>query len=196
MDKPIIIAICGKSASGKDTLANWMIGDFKYKNIPVNKIVSYTTRPPRMNEKNGEDYYFISAKEFLNEAEKGNFLEYSRFRGWHYGTNKKTVLDNKINIGVFNMDGIKSLLRRKNDYKIIVIYLEESLFYRLQRSRDRENTWKIEFFRRAFVDWIDFKDIRYFLNGFTYKIHLKNIDNVIRKTNIVEKYLQNIGIID
>ena len=38
--RPVIIAVCGKSATGKDTLANWLSSMLKINNIPVNIIIS------------------------------------------------------------------------------------------------------------------------------------------------------------
>ena len=57
-----IIALFGKSASGKDTIQNYMCKN--YKN--THKIISCTTRPPRVNEVNGKDYFFISQDDFYN----------------------------------------------------------------------------------------------------------------------------------
>ena len=66
-DRPVIIAICGKSATGKDTLAAWLLSMLKVINVPTNIIVSDTTRPPRFKEENGVDYYFLTENKFNNK---------------------------------------------------------------------------------------------------------------------------------
>ena len=92
ISKPIIIAICGKSASGKDSLAS-MLKTYLWASCGLNtkNIISCTTRPARINEFEGQDYYFINTAQFLEYAQKKEFLEYTDFRGWHYGTDRKSV---------------------------------------------------------------------------------------------------------
>lgn len=150
--KPIIIAICGKSASGKDTLAHELVCVLENEKIPVQYIVSDTTRPPRVAEQNGIDYNFISHFNFIQNQRAKLYLENSYFRGWQYGTHKNSISKSKINVGVFNPDGIKSLRRYRQNLLIIPVYLEEDVIIRLRRSYNREGKFKFEFLRRAFVD--------------------------------------------
>ena len=55
----------GKSSSGKDTVFRELL---KKKTLNLEKIVLYTTRPPREDEKNGIDYYFVN-QEILEKME-------------------------------------------------------------------------------------------------------------------------------
>jgi guanylate kinase len=48
--------------------------------------VSYTTRPPRANEREGEDYHFVSPTLFQKMIEGGEFLEWAEVLGNRYGT--------------------------------------------------------------------------------------------------------------
>ena len=74
------IVLVGKAAAGKDHLRKVLEGrGFSYA-------VSYTTRPPRINEIDGRDYYFISEIEFMNLIHRGFFQEWVEFNGWRYGT--------------------------------------------------------------------------------------------------------------
>ena len=52
-----VIAICGKSAAGKDTLLQEIL---KLNRPDVHEIISCTTRPPREGEVHGKNYYFLS----------------------------------------------------------------------------------------------------------------------------------------
>lgn len=139
MTKSVILAICGKSAVGKDSLAKQLIYEFTNRKIPFNYIVSDTTRPPRANERNGIDYYFITDKEFMQNKNKNKYIECSNFRHWNYGTSKNSISLNTINIGVFNLDGIKSLRKYRKQFLIIPIFLDEDLIVRLRRSYKRES---------------------------------------------------------
>ena len=79
--------VTGASATGKSTLLRNM-AQFGYKILP-----SYTTRQPRPEEKNGEDYIFLSEAAFLEKIEKGGgILEenvsscFLKASGVYYGT--------------------------------------------------------------------------------------------------------------
>lgn len=56
---PIVIGICGKSASGKDYTATRLVEEYKKIGIPAKKVISYTTRPPREGEVDGVDYHLL-----------------------------------------------------------------------------------------------------------------------------------------
>lgn len=53
--------------------------------------VSYTTRPPRPDEQEGKDYYFISDKAFRDRINQGEFAEWEEYSGNLYGTSTKTM---------------------------------------------------------------------------------------------------------
>lgn len=192
MTKPVIVAICGKSASGKDTLAKaFQKGGYGFTNI-----VSDTTRPPRQGEVDGINYNFIPPREFTKRMRQEEYLEFSEFRGWYYGTNKQSV-SGSVNIGVFNMDGIVSLLQfsRKDEYTIIPVYLKVNVFTRLCRSIKRERKISLEMIRRVLADWFDFIDADLWLECFPQYVVVKNLktmqdyDNLTQ--HIVDTYLSD-----
>lgn len=54
--------------------------------------VSCTTRPPRGQEVNGREYYFISVEEFKKRIENNDFIEYEQvYEGLYYGTLKEEI---------------------------------------------------------------------------------------------------------
>lgn len=172
--KPKIYAICGKSAAGKDTFAMLLEDHYWNLTMPAKIIISDTTRPPRINEKDGIDYNFISRDQFLKNAEKNKYLEWSYFRGWHYGTNKNSIKEGMINIGVFNVDGLKKLHKYLDRYNIIPIYLKVNWFTRLKRSIKREHKFKLEYLRRMITDWKDFIGIKKILKTYPKYLYLVN----------------------
>ena len=133
MSKYKIIAICGKSASGKDSLLREVVR----KDSNFHEIVSCTTRPPRELEVDGVNYFFMSEEEFLNKKNNNEMLETSSFRDWFYGTSLEGVSEEKINVGVFNPTGINSLLN-DNRVDIYLVLVEASDKVRLIRSLRRE----------------------------------------------------------
>lgn len=81
IEHPIIFAICGKSASGKDTLAKWLSNYFSSFGLYVHNMTSCTTRPPREGEKDGEAYYFLNNTQFDKLIKERKLIEYTHFRG-------------------------------------------------------------------------------------------------------------------
>ena len=53
--------------------------------------ISATTRPPRRNEVNGKDYYFLTKEEFEKAIENGELLEWALVYDNYYGTPRKAV---------------------------------------------------------------------------------------------------------
>ena len=198
IEKPIIIAICGKSAVGKDTLANFLTDTFSSYNLKAHNMISVTTRPRRKNEQDKKDYYFINEQQFQYLVDNQKLIEHTHFRSWKYGVPFNEIKKGEINIGVFNLEGLDSLQRNKYEYTVIPVYLKEKLTVRLRRSRDREGRWRIEHFRRAFSDWIDFykAEKRYLskLNNGRY-IVLKQVNGVWRQSNQIITYLERWGIL-
>ena len=89
-----LIIITGPSGVGKGTVVKELLD--KEKDIWLS--VSATTRSPRMGEKDGENYYFISDEKFKDMIDKKEFLEWAQFAGNYYGTPLSTVKE-KIEMG-------------------------------------------------------------------------------------------------
>lgn len=82
-----LIIISGPSGAGKGTICKELAKD---SNIRIS--VSMTTRSPRDGEVDGKDYYFVTKDEFLDNIDKGGFLEYATNYGQNfYGTPKDKV---------------------------------------------------------------------------------------------------------
>lgn len=194
--KPIIIAICGASASGKDSLQHAMCRNRTYvchdmfsgDNIPVHGIVSCTTRPRRQYERNKYDYNFINDRQFQQLQKQKEFLETSKFRGWNYGTLKSEIMPG-VNIGVFNPEGLLSLIDYRDDYFIIPVYLNVNAGTRLIRSIRREGCFKWEYIRRMRADRQSFRDIHYLLGQFDMAIICKNDKSIEESLDYVERRL-------
>lgn len=153
MKKIKIIALFGPAGAGKDALQEIMVEEFGWHGI-----ISHTTRPIRENEKDGVAYHFTTQYNFANMIKQKNFLEYTRFNNWWYGTSINSLSQNEINIGVFNIDGIKTLLK-DDRIEVIPIYICVPDKIRLQRQLNREqNPNCLEICRRFLADDDDFKN--------------------------------------
>ena len=77
-----VFIISAPSGSGKSTLVTHLM-----KRVPGLRFsVSYTTRPARGQEREGQEYYFISREEFERRRDRGEFLEWADVFGNLYGT--------------------------------------------------------------------------------------------------------------
>ncbi len=85
--RPLLIVISAPSGTGKTTLCDRMIGEFR----PMKYQVSCTTRAPRDGEIDGVDYHFISEEQFTAKVATGKFLEHATVHGFMYGTLKDAV---------------------------------------------------------------------------------------------------------
>lgn len=78
----LIFIISAPSGTGKTTLVRELM-----KGLPGLRFsVSYTTRLPRPNEKEGMDYHFVTHSTFQKMVEKNEFLEWAEVLGNRYGT--------------------------------------------------------------------------------------------------------------
>lgn len=84
----LLIVLSAPSGGGKTTLCEQMLKH----NPNIARAVTCTTRAPRDGEKDGVDYYFLTAEDFLKRVQAGNFLEHATVYGNSYGTLKSEVL--------------------------------------------------------------------------------------------------------
>ncbi|MBT7064732.1 MAG: guanylate kinase, partial [Verrucomicrobia bacterium] len=85
--QPILVIVSAPSGTGKTTLCDRLlveIPDMVYS-------VSCTTRLPRGEEIDGEDYHFLTETDFKARIEQGAFLEYAVVHGHYYGTLRESV---------------------------------------------------------------------------------------------------------
>lgn len=87
-DRGLLVVISGPSGVGKGTVRKALF-DMKGHNLVYS--ISMTTRPPRNDETDGVDYYFVDEKTFLENIKEDKFLEWAKFVGHYYGTPKDEV---------------------------------------------------------------------------------------------------------
>lgn len=168
-----IVALFGPAGSGKDYIQKEIMKTIWGK-THLNEIISCTTRPPREGEIDGINYHFMSSsEEFFNWANMNKWLEFTNFRGWWYGTSIEYLSKDKINIGVFNITGIKAL-NENEEIECLPIYIKTFSKIRLLRQLQREIDPDCdEIIRRYLTDQNDFLNI-----PFEYKIIENNYNEV------------------
>ncbi len=108
-----LVLFCGPSGSGKTTIVHHLMQIFPTMRFSI----SATTRPPRPNETDGKDYYFLSPDEFRACVDNGDFLEWEEvYTDRYYGTLKSEVerILNEEHIALFDVDVEGGLQIRKH----------------------------------------------------------------------------------
>ena|SRR3989339_912593 len=135
-----VVIISGPTGSGESTITNAIIR--RHPNFA--RLVTATSRQPRLKEKHGKDYYFFSKDKFLSEVEKGNIIEYTyiKNRDSYYGTYKPD-LDEKLNRGLtvmVNVDGV-GVDYYKRKYKAVAIFIKPGSIEELRgRLKGRDSS--------------------------------------------------------
>ncbi len=86
----ILFVISGPSGVGKGTLREALL-----KSTPnLIDSISVTTRPARIGERDGREYFFMDRDKFENLIKQGEFLEWAQVYSNLYGTPKQFVQEN------------------------------------------------------------------------------------------------------
>jgi len=123
MQKHKLFLVIGPSGVGKGTA----ISRIKESTLDLFFPVSYTTREKRINEVDGQTYYFISKDEFENKIKQDDFLEYQVVHGTnYYGTDKRSIinqLQSKSVLREMDVAGVKDVLLNNKELPIVTIFI-------------------------------------------------------------------------
>jgi guanylate kinase len=170
-----MILLSGASASGKTEIAKLLA-----KKYGIVKAVTHTSRAPRLGERNGIDYFFVTKDEFVSLKEKGNFVETTLYNGNYYGTSKAQVTDLKC--VVVDPNGLKAFIALK-DPSVVTFYLLASEETRIARMRSRgDKPADIE--RRIQGDRVDFRPANIAPTDFSIVTDDKSLEELADKIYI------------
>lgn len=115
----MLLAIYGKSATGKSTLSKYLSDTYDYK-----EVITCTTRGKRDGETDGVDYIFVTDNEFYMLIKEGKMLEYNYYVKGMYGILKDSIeLKTRQNL-VVEPNGLHAINRKIDDERVISVYLE------------------------------------------------------------------------
>jgi len=136
-----LIIVSGPSGAGKSALAAAVVDRMP----AVAFSVSYTTRAPRGNERDGVEYHFVSREEFEALILGGTLLEWAEVYGNYYGTARE-YLDERLAQGAdvlldIDVQGARTIRNKRPDAVSVFILPPsyETLRARLESRRlDKE----------------------------------------------------------
>jgi guanylate kinase len=120
----LLLIISAPSGGGKTTLSQHLLA----VNPNTIRAITCTTRPPRDGEKDGIDYHFLDAGDFLKRVQAGNFLEHATVYGNSYGTLKSEVVtklrqgkDVLLNVDVQGAAAIRARAEDDEELKLALV---------------------------------------------------------------------------
>ncbi len=182
----LLIIISSPSGAGKTTICKKIIN----QDTKIKLSISHTTRPPRDNEINGVDYFFVSCDEFNGKILDQSFLEYAKVFGNYYGTSKKNVREllSRGSDVLFDIDwqGAAQILN-SNLAKIVTIFLvppsKEEVLERL-KDRSKETGDNHEAVQKRMLEY---ENEMSHSNEYNYVVVNENIEECTKKViDIIE----------
>lgn len=172
-----IVIISGPSGAGEDSIID---GLSQY--MPIERIITTSTRDMREGESQGDPYYFISHEEFAQGIEDGKFFEYAQqYNDNYYGVTFEEIERVKAaeGVGIWKID-YKGVIQAKElmpEIKTIFITAPLDILEKRIRSRDGVSD---EFVaeRMAYTkEWLEHADI------YDYQVENEEgkLDNTIEK---------------
>ena len=181
-----IFVLSAPSGCGKTTLLKKLLND---KDLNLIHSISMTSRPPREDEKNGVDYFFVSEKAFREKIKKGEFLEWEEIFGNLYGTPREFV-ERSLACGkniIFSID-VKGAMSIRGAYpkdSTLVFILPPSLEELEERLKKRRTDESYVISNRLKIA----KDEMSYKNRYDYSVVNDNLANAYDKLKeIISKH--------
>ena len=183
-----LICLMGKSCSGKDTIYKNLLKD---RELNLKVLRPYTTRPRRINEKEGIEYNFVTEEEYIAMRDRGLILEeraYDTMHGvWRYFTVRDAGLTDNENdlLYIGTLEAYVNLREALGNDKVIPIYIEVSDTVRIDRAVHREKKQAeprfAEMCRRFLADNEDFSDEKLKEAGVTVRFNNEDLNECLNR---------------
>jgi guanylate kinase len=142
-----LFVISAPSGAGKSTLCRALLAH----NPDLNYSISYTSRKPRGQERDGVEYHFISEDEFERGIESGRWAEWARVHGNYYGTSaadlqRQLARGSDVLLDI-DVEGTRQI-RKRFPESVTIFIMPPSMAALEQRLRQRGTDSETEIRRR------------------------------------------------
>jgi guanylate kinase len=123
-----IFVLIGPPSSGKSALMDYLLlNDSDY----LEPIVSYTTRNPKLGEKEGKNYYFITPAQYTDYLVKNEIIEEIKYLENSYGITrteiKRVQATGRNGLAILNLEGLRMLKKVLGPQNIVSIFIYRDL---------------------------------------------------------------------
>lgn len=142
MAKGKLLIFSAPSGCGKSTIINWLMSE--HPELKMKFSISCTSRPPRGQEQNGVEYFFLTPDEFRAKIANDEFVEYEEvYTDRFYGTLKSQV-EKQLEAGenvVFDVDvhGAMNIKKAYGD-QAMSLFIQPPSIAELQRRLEGRGT--------------------------------------------------------
>ncbi len=190
MNHGLLIILSSPSGAGKTTVCRRVLEE----DTRLSLSVSATTRPPRPEEKEGVDYFFLSPETFHFWILEGAFLEYAPVLDNWYGTLQKTV-QGQLEEGkdlLFDVDwqGGRAISQRAPEHTVRIFLLPPSLqeLERRLKSRGQDSQEVVEKrMAKAYQEINHWAEYDYVLVNEKIDQTVKNVQSIIQAERLKRK---------
>lgn len=191
-----IVYLMGKSSTGKDTIYKRLLAE---KEFGLVRIIPYTTRPIRIKEKNGGEYFFTDDEGFAALEKSGRVIEHREYQTCHGLWRYFTVDDGRIDlchnnyICIGTLESYESMKAYFGEAQMVPVLIELDDGIRLQRALDREKKQQApkyeEMCRRFLADSADFAEDKVRQAGITKRFQNNHLEQCLTE---IKKYISEI----
>ncbi len=169
-----IFYLMGKSSTGKDTLYKKLLRDPR---LNLQRLVTYTTRPIRVGEKEGKEYHFVDENAYERMKNCNQIIEsrvYHTYHGdWIYYTAQDEHIDTTQNDYII-IGTLEAYVKVRDFYGegvvvpiLITLNDGERLYRAYNRERKQKEPKYEELCRRFLADSVDFSEEKIAAAGIT-----------------------------
>jgi guanylate kinase len=191
--KGTLYVISAASGAGKTSLVSAVLDQLS--NLEVS--VSHTTRPPRVGEVDGVNYYFVDKETFVAMVNNGEFFESATVFGNMYGTSRQHIqeqlLKGKDVILEIDWQGARQIRQLMGDCKSIYIIPPsiEALRERLT-SRAQDNDEVInKRMHEAFSEMSHYAEFEYLIINDDFDEAKQNLAAIIMSERMLLEHQQH-----
>lgn len=136
-----LFIISAPSGAGKTSVAEGVVKILQ-KLMPIEKVITFTTRKIRPGEISEKDYHFISIKEFLTLKKDGGFLETTEYNGNYYGSPASIISKLKAGKSLIMVTDCTGAKNFKNNIfpDVVTIWLTVPSLEVLRQRLENRNT--------------------------------------------------------
>lgn len=184
-EEHVLICIMGKSASGKDFLANKLC-----ERTGLTQLISYTTRERRENE--GDTHIFVTEEDYERMKSEGKIAAFTQIGPYKYWSTTDQLYTNDCYI--IDFVGIKSLkaLNLPN-LRLVSVYINVPDSIREDRALNKRKDDRVKFMNRSFAERGQFREM---LKNADFDYAISNIEwpkaySVLRHISDIEGVWKN-----